>query len=822
MTDRVPPRFSHRVLAWSAARLDLPELVPDAEEVFAETVALEGKARARRWFRREARSALRRALFDRQARAASGNRFVSGFGRELRFAARRVGGAPARALTFSGLVGLGIASAAFMVQARSTLLDPDLGLGTEVRFLTWRTEEGRQSRSLPMTGRESWLREAPPGATALVPIWSIRRSVDTPLGRLDGRAERVLPGYFTDLGGRLAVGRDVASEGEVVLSWDTWTRYWAGDRAVVGSPVRVGQTLSTVVGVAVEGFVGPRCCVTPDLWAVESPGSERVPGVVLVVGLSDPEVLVHALSNASTGDPLPPARVEDPAGAFGPETDLFADTLGVLVTLTMTLWFATLLSGANLMLTDVLERGGEVRIRSALGATHRDASARVLAETTLLACLAALLAGVIAFGMNQVAPWFLPFFGPDSPFDIALGRDGLVTTVVLSGLAAVVCAVPAGIVAMGLSRSAEVRRGPGRRDLSSWGLAGQLAIAAMLMSVTIGLTAQIRAFDGDWVGFSNGSASVDYLSLPEDESTQRVATLLSAPSGVRYAVTSRLPVYGARGDSVRADGDAAWAAIESVTPGYFEVVGSRLEQGVPARDSDEAVISADLARDLGLSSPLGARLVLVDSVEVRVVGLVGAATWGSGENRPTVYRGWSAEGVRSAVLLGSRAGGGTPEVATRLDVFAGSGISLRPFETLGGLLVRSRVLQVFRSRLATFIGLLGLIVCVGGTYAHFLRWVRVRESEIAIRTALGARALELGRELLSAAARLIAPGVALGIGFGWLFIRVMFSSFGGMEQAGSALGMAGTIVFVVAVGALIPPFLRTQRMSPLSLLRERA
>ena len=536
---------------------------------------------------------------------------------------------------------------------------------------------------------------------------------------------------------------------------------------------------------------------------------------------TSPGALTRALANVAGPTPLPPARVESPSGAFGSETGVFSNMLGVLVALTLALWAATLLSGANLMLTDALDRVNEGRIRSALGATHADAWARVLAETSLLALLAAVVSGAFAMGMNRVAPWFLPFFGSDTPFDIALGRAGFLTTAVLAGATAVLSAIPAAVAAVRISRSAAVRRGPSRGDASAWGLVGQLAIATTLMSVTVGLTLQIRAFDGEWVGFENAGVSVDFLSLPEGESSERIASLLSGAGDARYAVTERLPVYGARFDSIAAGERAAAAAIEAVTPDFFEVVGAPLRQGTPARARGEAVISEDLAEELRLGAPVGTRLTLTGGEMVRVVGVVGAATWGSGDVRPTVYRGWEAEGVRSAVLLGRRTDGSTPEVGTRLERFAGSGIGLRPFDTLRGLLVRSRVLQEFRSRLAAFIGLLGLVVSVGGTYAHFLRWVRARETDTAIRAALGAQALNLGGGLIKSAMRLIGPGVIVGIAVGAVSMRVMFSSLGESGASGLALPVAGIVVASSSIAALVPSFRRTQRTSPLALLRGR-
>jgi ABC-type antimicrobial peptide transport system permease subunit len=147
-------------------------------------------------------------------------------------------------------------------------------------------------------------------------------------------------------------------------------------------------------------------------------------------------------------------------------------------------------------------------------------------------------------------------------------------------------------------------------------------------------------------------------------------------------------------------------------------------------------------------------------------------------------------------------------------------VALDPFETLDGLLVRSRVLEVFLTRLAIGFGLLALIVAIGAIHAHFVRWVRTREREMAIRMALGAPFPAVGREVIASALASVFPGIVGGGFVGWGAARLLSQLLGPLPEISvPLLAVVGAMLLSATLLALTGPLVRARRAQPLELLR---
>jgi ABC-type antimicrobial peptide transport system permease subunit len=200
--------------------------------------------------------------------------------------------------------------------------------------------------------------------------------------------------------------------------------------------------------------------------------------------------------------------------------------------------------------------------------------------------------------------------------------------------------------------------------------------------------------------------------------------------------------------------------------------------------------------------------------------VVESATWGSGATRPTVYRGWGDRPVSNAVLLVGSSDRTAVGVGGLLGTLRPLGVALDPFETLDGLLIRSRVLEVFLMRLATGFGLLALLVAVGAIHAHFVRWVRTRARDMAIRLALGAPFPAIGRGLVLTALMTVVPGLVLGSLLGSAASRAIGQVLGPMPAISIVLlaMVSGTVLMLTGL-ALTGPLIGARRVEPLSLLR---
>ena len=88
------------------------------------------------------------------------------------------------------------------------------------------------------------------------------------------QSQYVTANYFDALRIGMAAGRGFLPGGGglpdpkavVVISERVWREYFASDPGLVGNPIRVGDLLATVVGVAERGFAGVRGSIRVDLW----------------------------------------------------------------------------------------------------------------------------------------------------------------------------------------------------------------------------------------------------------------------------------------------------------------------------------------------------------------------------------------------------------------------------------------------------------------------------------------------------------------------------------------------------------------------------
>jgi hypothetical protein len=812
-------RLEERLLAWAERRLDV-DLHATLSELHEERRSRLGNAAARRWLRRELRRALLRAVVA-PTRTPSRGGLVAITLRELRFALRRLRSLPTHALTFAAIVGTGIGMATFMMETRGDVLAPEDGVRADAARLTWVAETGQYRSGIPLTGREPWL-DPPDGPfSATVVTWPSSGDLETPIGILRVQGERVVPGHIARLGGRIVAGRALEAPGEMVVSHALWTERFESDPGVIGRTVRLGDRTSTIVGVAEAGFDGPICCVPPTFWEVWEPTeTAAIASVFLVDPTDDAAAEAWASRAIETPPDLGAPQLRHPsAAAFGGEAGFVGRVLSVLLGLAAAVWLTTLLTGANLIVSDTLARGREYRLRSALGARAAETWARLLTETALLAAGAAALAVGIAWALAAVAPWLLPLLGGATAIQVTVDRGTLGVAALAGAVSAVLAALPGVAVALHLARSTDVDRGPGSSRFASAGLGVQVALASTLVVVTGLFITTVRSLDGEFVGFRNGETGVHFVSATSAGAGPTADALL-ATLGTTVALTARLPVYGAAWDSVTtASGEARTFALETVTPAFFDVVGTTLLAGEPARATTEAVVSLDLSRELGWGDGAVGRTLLVgDSLPLRISGIVEEATWGSGDVRPTVYRGWGDEPVGSAVLL---VRGADASVASLLPRLRPLGIALRPFETLDGMLVRSRVIEVFLARLALAFGIVSLLVAAGAVHSHFLRWVRLRERDLSIRRALGAPFPRIGRFLVRGALTLVVPGALLGIGGGAVAARLLSTWLGPLPALSASLVLVtvGTLAVATAL-ALIGPLRRARRIHPMTLLRD--
>jgi putative ABC transport system permease protein len=144
--------------------------------------------------------------------------------------------------------------------------------------------------------------------------------------------------------------------------------------------------------------------------------------------------------------------------------------------------------------------------------------------------------------------------------------------------------------------------------------------------------------------------------------------------------------------------------------------------------------------------------------------------------------------------------------------------SLKPFEKwLGEPLERRR----FTTLLLTVFAALAIILAAVGIYGVLNYWVSVRQREIAIRMALGARRAAIVRWVGSVAMRLAVVGIGVGAIGCWVASDWLRALVFGVSVADPAMIVAaGAGIIAIAGLAISVPLWRAVRVDPVRNLHD--
>src|ERR1035438_6435780 len=150
-------------------------------------------------------------------------------------------------------------------------------------------------------------------------------------------------------------------------------------------------------------------------------------------------------------------------------------------------------------------------------------------------------------------------------------------------------------------------------------------------------------------------------------------------------------------------------------------------------------------------------------------------------------------------------------------IWRGLRSTLFPYTTL----FRSETVQPrFNMALFSFFGFLGLALAAVGIYSMLSYTVARRTHEIGIRMALGARRGDVLRLMLAMAGRLVAVGLALGIGASVALAKFLRSEV--FQVPGTdPIALAGVVVLLTLAACLacFVPGRRATKLDPMSALR---
>ncbi|MCY3842350.1 MAG: ABC transporter permease [Acidobacteria bacterium] len=505
----------------------------------------------------------------------------------------------------------------------------------------------------------------------------------------------------------------------------------------------------------------------------------------------------------------------------------------------------------GMLLARSVARRREIAVRLAIGASRRRLVQQLATEGLLLASLGAAGGLAIAWSLLRVlatveSPIAIVSVALDFPLD---GRAFLFTAAAATGAGLLAALVPAlqatrPSLLRDLNGTVPVARGGGRRwFLRDALVAGQLAITVPLL-VFAGLSVRgaVGSTSGAALGFDPdrvAAVGTDLFMIGYDaERADRflrdaLDRVRSMPGVEAAALTSRAPLdtsFSPRTVLVPGHHDPADRGATIVTvfvsPDYFRTLGVPLLRGRTFNTADTpasprvAVVSEAMAvRYWPEGTALGHRFRLTgwDGTEIEVVGVASDYKVRFPTEAPTPYLHLAASQrpLSSAAVLARTSGDAATLAAdmrrelrrTEPDLFFLKTETLR--ETADVTVLPFRLAATVAGASGIVAALLGVI----GLYGVIAFLVVRRTGEMAIRSALGARAGALVWHVLATGGWLVAGGLGSGAVLALVVHRVAARVAAGVLAADAAV-WAGVLLLLLAVcaAAFVAPALRIVRL----------
>lgn len=619
--------------------------------------------------------------------------------------------------------------------------------------------------------------------------------------------DRVGAEFFSTLGvhalaGRLIVAQDDRSDAAPValVSNETWQRAFGGREDVLGSTLRIGDIIYSVVGVLPRGFSYPE---GTQIW-ISKAGSrpsnteQRTLGAVgrLKPGVSAEVALKELQADARQSEISSPAS-QGGRGVFVRPLQETSDSehseYWILVGAVAFAFLIACLNVASLYVVRSLTREREIAIRIALGAQAKHIATQLIAESVLLTTVGGAVGILLAMRMLHFAS-NLAALRLGIPVSLRLDGGILLAALLLSlavglgfGAAPTIqlFRVDHGTVLRSTARG--VSQGRGHRKFRQTFVIGEVAVVIALASGAMLFTSSYLTATRYDLGFAADELLVARFALPRDkyDSRERLeqvgqtfATqldLIRGSLGSAIWSTHFLPLKysGARlieapltvegYGEVLSDRAVPLLSLD-VTPGSLRTLGIHIVSGRDFETADGAsappvVMVNEVAAKLYWpgENPLGKQLKLGPSTSsepwLTVIAVTDSRVLTSSlgltmalinpdRNWPQIFQPFAQAATRN-VSIAVR--GKTPEhLAGPLrhvvdDVIEGSGHV--EYGTMRNLMLQSWQLPALQLKASFLSGLaaVGTALAILGIYALVSDSVLRRTNEIGIRIALGAR-----------------------------------------------------------------------------------
>ena len=711
---------------------------------------------------------------------------------------------------------------------------------------------------------------------ALIEPWGFDLSIgDDPPEAI--RAWAVTEGFFETIGARPILGRGFLPEEHapnapqvVVISQGLWQRRFGSDPGIVGQAIRLDFEPATVVGIAPAFLQYPdrREIWNPKRW-YRNEAADRRSSYMMAVGRLRSDVTMEqaraeldAVAN-QLADEYPATNTSIRINAVPLDEQILGSARPALFVLLIAVVFVLLIACANvasLMLARATERERELAVRAALGAGRSRLLRQLITESVLIAAAAGTAGIAFAYLGVRILIALSP---PDLPRVDTITLDGriLLFALALTALTALLFGLAPALRASRVDLLTPLRAG-GRsifgsreRNLLRRALVGAEVALALMLLIGAGLLGRsLRMLIDNDVGFATENrASLQVflwdLNPTAEQRLQRIEAireaLLASPAVDKVAVVTALPFHPSAIDPLSnlvVEGRAppppgeeqrVYATIAS--PEYFELMGIPLRAGRPFTAADRAdaprvaLVSETLARRyFPGEDPIGKVVRVGVMAAPRTWEIVGVV----GDVRPRALD--SDPRAELFVPLAQTANGSvTFVVKTRDDPApmmpalraalwsAAPNQSIYHEATVKNLIASTLVERRFHLVLLRAFSFLALVVATAGIYGLIGYSMSQRTNEISVRMAMGARAQQIVRMVVTDGLKLAVPGVVLGLCGAMILTRFIATMLYEVRPTEPVVyvQIVGLVLIVAAIAAFIPAR-RAASIDPARALRE--
>lgn len=665
--------------------------------------------------------------------------------------------------------------------------------------------------------------------------------------------------FFALLGSRAELGRtpsaaDVAKGGFLaVISHRLWQSRYGGDPHIIGRSVIADHNPCTVVAVMPPDFDFPH---NVDFWypsKSEDLNRNATIRVFSVIGrLRSGVTLAHARSEMESIANAMATEFPAENRGLGVRVDSLEDAvfgkarpvLWVLMGAVALLLLAACVNAGNLLLSRVMDRQNEMRLRAALGAGRGRVVRQMLAEGLPIGILAGaaglLLARYGVTALVALAPRDIPRVA-----EAQVSGQVLLYTWLLSLVTVVVFMLPAALHA---ARVAPLGRTASRRRTRGFFVTAQVGVSVMLIIGAITLARGFAALNRIDPGFRRDHILTFRITLSKPEYakqearklfyTQLLDRLRAMPGAQSAAAILLRPLSGTVGWDTQFTVEGQTAAeqagnpdpnYEAISPDYFRTMRIPLVMGRDFTDLDRtgsepvAIVSAAFARRYWSGQDAAVKRIKLSRPDgkapwLKVVAVVADVR----------YREWEHSRFDIYVPMQQRAQHRSDFVVrTAQDPMTLSAEIQRAvaaidedqpvsaLTTVDSLVAETFALPRFNLTLIALFAGCALALAMAGVFALLMHSVTQRVHEIGIRIALGARAVDVLRLVILDGLAWTALGIVCGAVAAIAAARPL-----AMRPDTATIIGAASAVLVVAIIASVLPALRASRVDAMHALRE--